>query len=44
MQINPRGANMLLAGWEPFQSDCQQIVLLHNPRYPLVVHAHSLRS
>jgi hypothetical protein len=35
---------MLLAGPEPFQSDGQQIVLLHNSRYPLVVHGHSLRS
>ena len=33
---------MLLAGSQPFQSDCQQIVLLHNSRYPLVVHGHSL--
>jgi hypothetical protein len=35
---------MLLAGPEPFQSDGQQIVLLPNSRYPLVVHGHSLRS
>jgi len=44
IKIDTRSTNALLAGPEPFPSNGQQIVLLHNSRYSLVVHCHSLCS